>query len=157
MANWSEEQFRQLGLFTKRASKKLPPAPEYALHCLVADMLERWCRPGWFYSHIAHGELRTKATAGRLRRMGVRRGLPDFVFWHIEGATAFLELKRRGNRPTQSQANVAFFLRSAGHRYLCTDDFHEATNWLKRLGVLPTSINSIGGDAACQTEERAIA
>ncbi|MGE3867790.1 MAG: hypothetical protein AB7G04_12860, partial [Hyphomonadaceae bacterium] len=62
-------------------AKALPAPYETATTRTVADFLD-WALPvGSRYSHIPHGEKRAKATAGKLRGMGVRPGPPDFIIF----------------------------------------------------------------------------
>lgn len=67
--------------------------------------------------HIPNGEHRTKATAGRLKAMGVRAGLCDlaiFVARHGYHA-AFCELKVGSNKPTATQRDWMRFLQEQGY------------------------------------------
>ena len=141
--NWSE---RELDLFKSKRQRgtKPPPPEEFDLHCLIADVLKRWCLPNWRYTHIPLGEYRTKATAGRLKRMGVTAGWPDFIF---AGSTKFsgsrvcwLELKRRGNKATYAQEETSTFLKAAGFTYLLSDDFNMIINWLREQEIVPAQI-----------------
>jgi hypothetical protein len=133
---------RQLSLFKgKRQRGVAPPtAKEFALHCMVADMLRRWIEPGWQWTHIASGEKRDIITAVRLKRMGVAPGWPDLMFFHEDGPVAFLELKRHGSKQTEAQAALGDFLRNAGHRYNCVDNFDDAITTLKSWGILRAGI-----------------
>lgn len=141
--NWTE---RDLDLFKSRRQRgKAPPsAKEFDLHVLIADILKRWCLPTWRYTHVASGEHRTKATAGRLARMGVKPGWPDFQFFHLSGACCFIELKRYGGRISEDQQDIAFHLIRAGHGYLLTDSFTDALNALRNWGIVPSTINGSG-------------
>src|SRR5215468_1632460 len=97
--NWTE---RDLDLFKGKRQRgtKPPPAKEFDLHVLIADVLRRWASRKWRWTHLPMGEYRTPATAGRLKRMGVTSGWPDFMLFHISGRVCFLELKRRGEHQT---------------------------------------------------------
>ena len=155
--NWTE---RDLDLFKSKRQRgtKPPPAKEFDLHVILGDTLQRWCAPGWRYTHIASGEYRTKATAGRLQRMGLKPGWPDFQFFHCDGAVCFLELKRQGEKMSEVQAELSQFLIAAGHRFLCTDSFTDAVNFLRDNGVLLSRITTtppLGRDAACAPPEDA--
>ena len=132
----------QLSLFKgkKQRGTAPPRATEFQLHAAVADVIRRWIMPGWRYSHFPAGEYRDKVTASRLSRMGVTRGWPDLQFFHTEGRVCFLELKRKGSKPTDVQAELAMFLRAAGHGYEWTDDFRKAVNILKDWGVLRSGV-----------------
>ncbi len=133
---------RQLSLFKGRKQRGTapPPAKEFALHCMVADILRRFIRPGWIWTHLPMGEFRDPATAGRLKRMGVSRGWPDLMFVSSTGVMCWLELKRRGNHLTEDQDAVATFLINAGLRYNCVDNFQDALTVLKIWGVVRSGI-----------------
>jgi hypothetical protein len=132
----------QLHLFKSKRQRgvKPPPAPEFSLHVMVADVLRRWCTNEWAWTHFPAGEWRHPATAGRLKRMGVQRGWPDFQLFHINGVVAFLELKRRGEKLSDEQKPLAFRLMKAGHGYLCTDRFEDVLQALRDWRVVPVSI-----------------
>ncbi len=132
----------QLHLFKGKRQRgvQLPPAPEFNLQCMVADVLRRWCTNEWAWTHFPAGEKRDPATAGRLKRMGVQPGWPDFQLAHIDGAMAFLELKRRGEKPTYEQKAMAFRLMHARHGYLCTDRFEDAMEALRAWRVVRATI-----------------
>ena len=49
---------------------------------------------------------------------------------------AFLELKRRGGRLSESQAAMRDHVQACGFNYLCTDNVDEAIDWLKQHGIL---------------------
>lgn len=57
--------------------------------------------------HVPNGEYRDKATAGKLKSMGVRGGVPDILILARSGeyAGCAIELKRsdKSNRPTPEQ------------------------------------------------------
>ena len=132
----------QLALFKSKRQRGVrpPPAPEFHLHVMVADVLRRWCTSEWVWTHFPAGERRHPATAGRLKRMGVQRGWPDFQLAHINGPVCFLELKRRGEHPSDEQKALAFRLMHAGHGYLITDKFDDVMEALRAWRVVPVSI-----------------
>jgi hypothetical protein len=125
----------QINLFTRRV-RKPPPAPEFSFHCLVADVLGRWLSPGWRFTHIASGEFRSKATAGRLKRMGVIPGWPDFILLSPGSLAHFLELKRRGRKLSDEQDDFAAYARAYGYPFEWTDNFDQALAILKRWGAI---------------------
>lgn len=141
MTRWTEAE---LDLFKSKRQRGTQPKPalEFHLHCLLTDTLVRWCSPEWRYTHLPMGELRTPATAGRLKRMGVTAGWPDFIFIHKTGRVAWLELKRKGNDQTEAQEEKEQFLRHAGFDFLCTSSFDDALNYLKKLGVVLSTVTS---------------
>jgi hypothetical protein len=58
--------------------------------------------------------------------MGTQKGWPDLLFAHIEGRMCFLELKRRGEKPSEEQQEISAHLIRAGHGYFVTDRYEEA-------------------------------
>jgi hypothetical protein len=133
---------KQLGLFkgARQRGGRRPSPKEYALHCAIADLVTRWIMPGWMFTHLPMGEKRDKATAGRLQRMGVKPGWPDFIFVGSH-RIFFLELKRRGCDQSDEQANVAWHLMRCGHTYLCTDNLDDAIGALRDLGIVRASVS----------------
>jgi hypothetical protein len=125
-----------------RPLRKPPPAPEFNLQCMVADVLRRWVMPGWRFTHIASGELRSKATAGRLKRMGVIPGWPDFILLSPNALAHFLELKRRGRKLSDDQEDFAAFCLAAGYPCEWTDSFDVALAILKGWGALRMEIRT---------------
>jgi hypothetical protein len=132
----------QLSLFKGKRQRgvKPPPAPEFNLHCMTADVLRRWCVPEWSWTHFPAGEWRHPATAQRLKRMGVQKGWPDFQLFHVCGLLAFIELKRRGEQPTDEQKALAFRLMHGGAGYLITDRFEDVMDALRDWRVVRVSI-----------------
>jgi hypothetical protein len=87
-----------------RPRKANAPRPlELQLHMAVADVLRRFARPDWRWSHFPAGEHRDVRTAAKLKAMGVQRGWPDFVLFDPSGRLHALELKRQGGRLTDEQ------------------------------------------------------
>jgi hypothetical protein len=81
-------------------------------------------------------ELRTAATAGKLARMGTRRGYPDFMIFHADGRVDFLEVKRPGGKLTSDEAHIAARMIRAGHRFTVVDSFKAAVSVLVTWGVV---------------------
>jgi hypothetical protein len=131
----------QLNLFTKRVAARLPPSPEFHLHCMVADVLRRWADPEWRFTHIASGELRTPATAARLKRMGAMPGYPDFILLSPGGVAHFLELKRaRGAKLSEDQQDFADWCVAHGVPFAIARNFDEALCRLQAWGAVPNKI-----------------
>jgi len=134
---------RQLNLFKgkRQRGEKLATPKEIAVHIALADLLRRWCMPEWRWTHIPLGEHRSKATANRLKRMGVQPGWPDFIFVG-PGVVFFLELKRRGAGRSNEQNDVASHLMRCGCAYLVTSDFIDAVGTLRDLGIVRASVSA---------------
>ena len=118
----------QLNLFRSRRQRgEAPPAPpEFSLHVTIADVLRRWSLPGVEWTHFPAGELRTAATAGKLARMGLRRGFADFLIFHADGRVMFLEIKRSGGRLSEDQRRIADHMKRAGHAFEVVDNLEAA-------------------------------
>lgn len=106
-------------------------SPEYTLQCAVAAFLS-WALPDdILYTHLPMGGKRDKATAGKLKRMGVNPGWPDFVilcpgtltsrkFLHnpvLNPETIFIELK--AGKGTLSPAQKTFHKQAKALGYPC--------------------------------------
>jgi len=131
----------QLNLFTGRV-RGPPPPKEFALHCMVADALRRWLTPGWLYTHIPNGELRSPATGARLKRMGLIPGWPDFILMSDDGVAHFLELKRKGMHLSDRQADFAEWACERGLPFAIHDTFDGALNQLKTWGAVITNVRT---------------
>lgn len=131
----------QRDLFTRRV-RRPPPAPEFHLHILVADVLRRWLSPGWRFSHFPAGELRNKVTGARLQRMGLNRGWADLVLLSPGAIAHFLELKRRGEKLSEDQEDFANFCLANGYPFEWTDNFDVALAILKRWGAVRSAIRA---------------
>jgi hypothetical protein len=121
---------------------RLPPAPEFAVHCLIADTLRRSLSPGWIWFHVPNGEKRParidkrgrriSKEGGRLKRMGVLPGVSDFLLIAPPSARLYaLELKRRGETPSEDQRLFLRAVRAAGGAAEWVDSFDGAIAVLK--------------------------
>jgi len=131
----------QLSLFKgKRQRGVKAPAPlEFAIHCMIADTLRLQCK--WLYWHTPNGELRSIQTAAKLKRMGVKPGVADFLLVEPGRGRMFgLELKRQGETPTDSQWDFGRTLIAAGGAWEWCDTYDGAIAILKRWGALPKGL-----------------
>jgi hypothetical protein len=130
---------RQLSLFKGRRQRgtKPPPPLEYTTHVMVADDLTRFCRSDWQWTHIPSGEYRDIRTAMRLKRMGLRKGWPDFMLFNQVGAGHFLELKRKGEALTDAQQAFASWCQDRPMvRHAVAYSYQEARRILIAWGAL---------------------
>lgn len=131
----------QMSLFTRRKARQAPAAKEFDVHCLIADTLRLSIAANWLWFHCPNGELRSKATAGRLKRMGVRPGVADFLLIGPPFATIHaLELKRRGERPEEVQLAFLEAITLAGGRSAWVDSYEQAMAVLRDWGAVTTRI-----------------
>jgi hypothetical protein len=130
---------RQLALFVK--PRKARPAPEFNVCCLLADTLERYCHPEWFWTHFPAGEKRTKATGARLRRMGTKPGVADYLLISPEGQLHALEMKRsKTELLTFGQERFRDWCRAHGVPWHRANSYDEAVEVLNLWGVWKGSI-----------------
>lgn len=127
----------------KRAPRprKPPPPSEFKCCCALADMVRRWCNPGWFWTHLPLGENRTQAAGERLKRMGTQPGWFDYQFISPAGIPHFLEMKRRGGTLSLAQQDFAEHCQASGVAHAVTDNVPEAVAQLIAWGVLPASVH----------------
>jgi hypothetical protein len=119
----------------------VPAAKEFSIHCAIADVARRWCSPDWAWTHLPFGERRSAITGARLKKMGVNRGWPDFVFVG-PGRVIWLDLKRHGGRPTPEQAAIGHHLKTCGFIYEVADSFDAAVTTLRMHGILRVAISA---------------
>lgn len=145
--HWTPQQLR---LFDAKGPKgrrpargKPKPATEFRTHCAVADFLWAMARSDVFWSHLPSGEHRTKVTGGRLKRMGLKPGLPDFMFVDVTGRHFYLELKRGGlGKLSLGQMLFGSLMVERGVPYAVARSFAEAEAVLREWGVLKPEARS---------------
>lgn len=116
--------------------KRLPPALERRTHIAVADRLRLRCTPGWWWSHIPSGEHRSIKTGGLLRRMGLQKGMLDFLLIDPHGVHHWLELKR-GHQPlTDGQIEFTDMLRQKNVPFYVARSFEAAVGQLRTWGAI---------------------
>jgi hypothetical protein len=99
------------------------------------------------YFHCPNGELRDKATAAKLKAMGVRPGVADLIFiWGelvavpnlmILPRVLFLELKRRGEKQSPTQKLFEAECKRVGCDYAVADNIDDAVSILQHFHILP--------------------
>jgi VRR-NUC domain len=136
----------QLHLFKGKRQRgvKLAAPREDTLHFVTADVLRRWAAADWRWTYFPAGEKRSKPTAAMLKRKGLKRGVPDFIFWSPQATTHFLECKREGVKVKDpDQIDFAAFAVRAGYGYALCDNFHSVLLQLQAWGVVPRSIRAV--------------
>lgn len=117
--------------FKFNPESKGQPGSEAALQRSVKSFLDF---KGEVFFHTPNGGLRQKATAVKLKREGVKAGVPD-VF--ILSLNAVVELKVGINKPTLAQLawlNKFKQYGFAAYWVNSLDEFIELYNYLKKLG-----------------------
>ena len=129
----------QLALFPGK-TKKAPPVLEFPKACVIADACRKFLVAGWKWTHLPFGEHRSKATANRLKRMGVMPGWPDYLFVSPSGKHHYVELKRVGGKLNDNQAEMKVFFLAAGVPYLLSNNVREVLVTLQSWGVLRADV-----------------
>ena len=92
--------------------------------------------------HVPNGGSRNKAEASKLRRMGVRAGVPDLVLPVPRAGYAglYIELKVGENRPSNSQKDWLEKLTIQGYQALVCYGGNEAIRALEQYVTAPKTI-----------------
>jgi hypothetical protein len=126
---------RQPDLFTRRTHRPPPPI-ELRTHIALADLLRWSASPGWWWSHIGHGGHRSQATGALLKRMGLKRGLFDFLLIDPSGKHHWLELKRGSAPLTAEQRAFHAAMIERGVAVAVCRSFEQAAEQLRQWGAL---------------------
>lgn len=138
---WKPQQlalFSRMGPKGRRPARAKPPAAlERQTAIALADRLRLAAQSGWWWSYIGNGEKRSARTGGLLKRLGLRPGLPDYLFIGPRGDHRWLELKRRGRgRISETQLEFAELCRQRDIKHAICFSFDEAESVLRDWGVL---------------------
>lgn len=125
-----------------------PKVSEEALTRAVAGFLDVALLPGSVFTHVASGEHRVEAVAVKLRKMGVRRGCPDFViaakraadrtldeFVFRSHVVVFIELKSAKGALSAEQKAWRSALEAAGAWWFLCRSVEEVEAALKTAGA----------------------
>ena len=128
----------QLHLWDRRKKANQPPyATEFRLACAFADTLRRTARKDWRWSHFPSGEWRETVTGERLKRQGLHKGWPDYLFISPTGQLHCLELKRRSaGRLTDEQAAFGAWCKAHSVPWRVARTYDEAIAAVTEWGVL---------------------
>lgn len=107
---------------------------ERELHGAAALFLEYALPSDAFWFHPPNGEERSAATGAKLKRMGVKAGVPDIIIIHT-GRCLAIELKapKKSTSPEQKALHVK--LRAAGCPVIVARSLAEIEMFLATNGV----------------------
>ena len=88
--------------------------------------------PWW---HTPNGGARSKKTAGILKMMGTKPGVPDLTFILNDGKAAFIELKTAKGRLQPTQIAFRETVKSHGCPYAVCRSIEEVDGTLRAWGV----------------------
>ena len=107
---------------------------EQQIHQTLVDLI-RVRNPHLLFWHTPNGGKRHIIEAAKFQRMGVLPGVSDLVFLH-NGKFFALELKKRGNRPTEHQENFMERVKDALGYAFWVDGVDEGEAVLASWGVI---------------------
>jgi hypothetical protein len=112
--------------------------PEWQIHFAICDYLEIAAHPDLIWFHPANGEKRNIITARRLKRMGVKAGIPDLVFVlpYRDPIVAFMEIKSSSGVLTSEQRFFRQWCILRGVRHEIVRNVEEASEVLRSWGAL---------------------
>ena len=99
--------------------------------------------------HVPNGGSRNRAEAAKLKRMGVRAGVPDLVLPSPRGGYAglYIEMKVGANRPSKEQKEWLEMLANRGYKTLVCYGGNEAIDALEKyVNKKETILMTIGFD-----------
>lgn len=131
----------QLHLFRRKHSP-LPAAhpTEFRLACAFADTLRQLARRDWRWSHFPAGEFRETPTGERLKRQGLHKGWPDYLFISPTGQLHCLELKRGRAPLTPEQEGFRDFCKAHGVPWIVARSYDEAIAAVTKWGLLKLEV-----------------
>lgn len=125
----------------RRARREVAPRPkEIVLQMQVADLLRRFARIDWRWSHFPAGEHRDVRTAAKLKAMGTQPGLPDFILFCPTGQLHALELKRVGEGLSDKQLEFAAWCAAQGVPHAVARTLDQASDALGCWGALRVTL-----------------
>jgi hypothetical protein len=116
--------------------------PEAALHVSVVEWLTRFGKPGLIWFHPANERRCSPRQGARLKRMGVKAGVPDICLVRPGGAAAYLELKSPKGRQTPEQSAFEQLCKANGSPYAVARTIEEAVSTLAAWGCIRVSAHS---------------
>jgi hypothetical protein len=117
--------------------KLKPPRDKNAEARRQAAIVEfvRWVAPQIVIWHVPNGGYRTKAEAGRLKWIGVLKGVLDLTLMLPEGRTAYWETKTPRTYLSDDQKDFIAKAEALGHTCALVRSIDDARRELARLGV----------------------
>lgn len=112
-----------------------PFRDEAAFQVAVACLLRKEAKPGVIWFHVPNGEFRDLATARKLKDMGVRPGVADFLVFSAEVSLA-LELKTPRGVLSENQKGFRDAWRDQGRAYEIARNLDEVRAILEIAGFI---------------------
>jgi hypothetical protein len=110
--------------------------PEEDMQINLVKHIQWRIMPDVVFFHVPNGGARSKASAGRLKAMGVRAGVLDLIFLLPGPRTFLLELKHGSNRMSDEQEALAADLDALGIEWACAWTLDDALKILEAVGAI---------------------
>lgn len=128
-----------LKLYTKPRKKHV--GPEAQLQMAVVQYLKLAGVPGLLYFSVANEQKCSVQRGAMLKKMGKLAGVSDLVICvpqtpRHRASVFFLELKARGEKPSQAQDEFAKCVTAAGHYWTWADNIDDAITILQNSGAI---------------------
>lgn len=117
-------------------SRKRKDNPEARLQRAVCEHLRLTALPGVLYLKITNEGKRSVALGAEYKRQGLKPGAADLLIV-VDGRAHFLELKTRGEEPSDVQKQFLADARDAGAYATWADNIDDALRVLVDWGALP--------------------
>lgn len=114
---------------------------EYRLHIAIVELLNRAKVPGVIFWHTPNGGSRNKIEAAKLKRMGVRPGIPDIIISMPDRRMAFVEVKTKGGRVSPEQRAFLLDMHMRGHDTAWVRSLDEAIEFLSDCGAICSGVS----------------
>ena len=114
--------------------RNAPGPSEAQLHATVTEYLALARRPGVVCHHSPNEGRRGWKAQGDLKKNGVRKGWPDIEII-ADGRAYFIELKRKGAKPTTDQLQCHCDLARAGCEVKICQSFETVEATVKGWGL----------------------
>jgi hypothetical protein len=136
-----------------------PYAPtEDELQRYSADVLRAFAVPGVIYFHVPNGGWRDPATANKLKSMGVRSGVPDWLLLLPHGRYACVEIKTLKGRQSANQVEFQESVKKVSGVYRIARTPEEIDAVFTELGAIrkpqPENRRQVAGGADIVTSVR---
>ncbi len=111
---------------------------EFDIHCSIASLLHANRHRGLWFSHFPAGEKRDPIIGAKLKRMGLKKGVADYMlFIKTEQGSrlCFLEVKAEAGRQSPEQKEFQLVCEFFGFPYAIVRSVTEADRILRSWGA----------------------
>ncbi|MFW6028262.1 MAG: VRR-NUC domain-containing protein [bacterium] len=119
------------------AVRKARDNPELREHLVITQALHWWQHEDFWWAHYPSGEHRHGADAAKLKCMGVRAGVADFMFLRKDwnGRIVFTEYKPEKGRLSKAQKDFQALCKDFGIAYRVCHGKEQMCRQLRLVGA----------------------